>query len=252
MARGSVRPLGPPAGHFAVAPAPSQPQGDTGLVSSWWFMALTQRFFTPSDGLLAGPATRDVRQTVNQLAVFAALLTVLSLFTAVHMYIVYMERAPIGWTEAVLSGFATWYPWLLLGPGRVRCSRAGSRSSPAGGACRCWCTCPPASCSACCTACCAPRSGRWSTREPIPVATIIIGQLLLTVLSYWVLVAAYQALAQLPAVPRARAARIAAREPARAGAARGAADAAAPALPLQHAARDLDAASTAIPTPPTR
>ncbi len=48
---------------------------------------------------------------------FAGALTVLSFFTAVHLYVLYLDRMPIDWGEAVLSGFATWYPWLLLGPG---------------------------------------------------------------------------------------------------------------------------------------
>ena len=50
-------------------------------------------------------------------SIYGGGLTALSLFTAVHMYFVYLLREPIPWSEAILSGFATWYPWLLLGPG---------------------------------------------------------------------------------------------------------------------------------------
>jgi two-component system, LytTR family, sensor kinase len=50
-------------------------------------------------------------------ALFIVGLTVLSLFTAVHLVMAYRFRTPTEWREAFLSGFATWYLWLLLGPG---------------------------------------------------------------------------------------------------------------------------------------
>ena len=196
---------------------------------------------------LAGPENR----WTGRVAVFFWALTGLSLFTAVHMFVVYRERMPIGWCEAVVSGFATWYPWLLLGPGvfwlagrfsfepeplalalpGARAGRHRVRRAP--------------------RRCCARRSGRWWTPSRSRPRTIIIGQLLLTVLSYWVMVAAYQAIANYRRY-RERELRASQLEStAGAGAARSAADAVAPALPVQHAARHLDADAPATPTPPT-
>ncbi|MCU0256712.1 MAG: histidine kinase [Vicinamibacterales bacterium] len=132
------------------------------------------------------------RLGARRAAVFAGGLSLLSVFTAVHMYVVYRERMPIGWAEALLSGFATWYPWLLLGPGVAWLARRFPFE---------------------------PERWRWSVlvhvpasvlfgalhgvlrwavgplvdSRPIPIDRIIIGQLLLTVLSYFVLVAAFQA-----------------------------------------------------------
>jgi two-component sensor histidine kinase len=130
--------------------------------------------------------------SARRAAIFALGLSLLSLFTAVHMYVVYRERMPIDWSEALLSGFATWYPWLLLGPGVGWLARRFPFE---------------------------PDRWRWSVAvhvpasvlfgvlhgvlrwavgplvdsRPIPIDRIIIGQLLLTVLSYFVLVAAFQA-----------------------------------------------------------
>lgn len=141
------------------------------------------------------PASTPFRQrvAVSRVALFTGGLSLLSLFTAAHMYVVYRERMPIHWTEALLSGFATWYPWLLLGPGVFWLARRFSfdperwRGSllvhlPASvlfgalhGVLR-WCV------------------GPLVDSRPIPIDRIIIGQLLLTVLSYFVLVAAHQAI----------------------------------------------------------
>jgi LytS/YehU family sensor histidine kinase len=109
------------------------------------------------------------------------------------MWVVYRERMPISWLEAILSGFATWYPWFILGPGVFALARRFTF-----------------------------EPGRWVTglgvhlaaalvfgvlhgilrsmvgplvdlSEPIPASRIIIGQLLLAFLSYWVFVSLYQA-----------------------------------------------------------
>lgn len=143
----------------------------------------------------APPASTPFRQrvAVSRVALFVGGLSLLSLFTAAHMYVVYRERMPIQWTEALLSGFATWYPWLLLGPGVFWLARRFSFDPerwrwsflvhlPASvlfgalhGVLR-WCV------------------GPFVDSRPIPIDRIIIGQLLLTVLSYFVLVAAHQAI----------------------------------------------------------
>ena len=147
---------------------------------------------------LAAPDARPAagarfqRVASSRAALFVGGLSLLSLFTAAHMYVVYRERMPIEWSEALLSGFATWYPWLVLGPGVFWLSRRFSLD---------------------------PERWRWSLlvhlpasvlfgvlhgvlrwavgplvdSRPIPIDRIIIGQLLLTVLSYFVLVAGHQA-----------------------------------------------------------
>lgn len=145
---------------------------------------------TPPKGPAA--AERD-RWWTSRFAVFVWALTGLSLFTALHMFVVYRERMPIGWGEAIASGFATWYPWLVLAPGVFWLAQRFQFD---------------------------PERWRWSflvhlpagflfgvlhgllrsavgplvDSKPIPTVKIIIGQLLLTVLSYWVMVTAYQAL----------------------------------------------------------
>lgn len=143
----------------------------------------------------APPASTPLlrRVAVSRVAIFVGGLSLLSLFTAAHMYVVYRERMPIQWTEALLSGFATWYPWLLLGPAVFWLARRFSFDPdrwrwsllvhlPASvlfgvlhGVLR-WCV------------------GPLVDSRPIPIDRIIIGQLLLTVLSYFVLVAAHQAI----------------------------------------------------------
>lgn len=147
---------------------------------------------------LAAPDARPAagalyqRFASSRAAIFVGGLSLLSLFTAAHMYVVYRERMPIEWSEALLSGFATWYPWLVLGPGVFWLSRRFSLD---------------------------PERWRWSflvhlpasvlfgvlhgvlrwtvgplvDSRPISIDRIIIGQLLLTVLSYFVLVAGHQA-----------------------------------------------------------
>ena len=78
---------------------------------------------------LAAPDARPAagarfqRVASSRAALFVGGLSLLSLFTAAHMYVVYRERMPIEWSEALLSGFATWYPWLVLGPGVFWLSR---------------------------------------------------------------------------------------------------------------------------------
>jgi signal transduction histidine kinase len=124
---------------------------------------------------------------------FAAALTILSCFTAVHLYVLYLDRMPIDWAEAILSGFATWYPWLVLGPGVFWVAArfplepdhwvvslpthvlAGFVFGVAHGVMR-------------------AGVGPWVDSTHIPPIKIILGQMLLTVLSYWVFVAAYQSL----------------------------------------------------------
>jgi two-component system, LytTR family, sensor kinase len=141
----------------------------------------------------AAPVLGRQSSVLRRGALFAGGLSLLSLFTAAHIYVVYHERMPVGWQEALLSGFATWYPWLLLGPGVFWLARRFSFE---------------------------PEGWRWSVlvhfpasvvfgvmhgvlrwavgplvdSQPIPLSSIIIGQLLLTVLSYFVLASAYQAL----------------------------------------------------------
>ena len=115
-------------------------------------------------------------------AALVAALTILSCFTAVHLYVLYLDRMPIDWTEAIVSGFATWYPWLLLGPGVFwmagrfplepgQWSLSLAMHVPAGfafgmahGVMR-------------------AALGPWVDSKPIPPTTIILGQMLLTVLS---------------------------------------------------------------------
>ncbi len=124
---------------------------------------------------------------------FVAALTILSCFTAVHLYVLYLDRMPIDWPEAILSGFATWYPWLLLGPGVFWMAArfplepgqwwlslamhvpAGFVFGMAHGVVR-------------------AAVGPWVDSKHIPPTAIILGQLLLTVLSYWIFVVAYQSL----------------------------------------------------------
>ena len=125
---------------------------------------------------------------------FAAALTVLSCFTAVHLYVLYLDRMPIDWAEAILSGFATWYPWLVLGPG-VFWMAARFPLEPE----HWWpslCTHVPAG-FAFGVAHGVMRAGvsPWVDSTHIPPTKIILGQMLLTVLSYWVFVVTYQSLA---------------------------------------------------------
>lgn len=124
---------------------------------------------------------------------FLAALTLLGALTSVQIWLIYRAEHPIGWLEVVLSGLATWYPWLLLGPGVFALARRFTF-----------------------------EPGRWvvslavhvpaavgfgvlhgwlrsllgpfvDLSEPIPAHRIILGQLLLTFLSYWIFVSLYQA-----------------------------------------------------------
>ncbi len=127
-----------------------------------------------------------------KIGLFVAGLTLLSLVTAAHLWVVYRERMPVAWGEALASGFATWYPWLLLGPAVFYLSRrfrfetstwraalaihllAGVVFAVLHGVIR-------------------AAVGPWVDSEPIPATRIIIGQLLYVYLSYLVMVAADQA-----------------------------------------------------------
>jgi two-component system, LytTR family, sensor kinase len=125
-------------------------------------------------------------------ALFVLALTVLSLFTAVHLWMVYRLREPIDWGEATLSGFATWSPWLLLAPGLFRLSErfpvepgrwalSVAVHAPAGvafavlhGVLR-W------------------SIGPWVDTEPLPVNRVIVGQMLIMYMAYLGFVAVDQA-----------------------------------------------------------
>lgn len=65
---------------------------------------------------LAHAASEERRRLLTRLGLFVGGATILSLFSAVHMWVMYRGKMPIDWTEAILSGFAIWYPWLLLSP----------------------------------------------------------------------------------------------------------------------------------------
>ena len=125
---------------------------------------------------------------------FAAALTVLSCFTAVHLYVLYLDRMPIDWAEAILSGFATWYPWLVLGPG-VFWMAARFPLEPE----HWWpslCTHVPAGFAfGVAHGMMRASVSPWVDSTHIPPTKIILGQMLLTVLSYWVFVVTYQSLA---------------------------------------------------------
>jgi hypothetical protein len=109
------------------------------------------------------------------------------------MYIVYRERLPIDWAEAVLSGFATWYPWLLLGPG-VFCLARRFALEPGRWAPSLLVHVPAGFAFGVLHGLLRAAVGPYVDSKPIPVINIIVGQLLLTVLTYWVFVSAYQAI----------------------------------------------------------
>ena len=131
---------------------------------------------------------------------FAAALTVLSCFTAVHLYVLYLDRMPIDWAEAILSGFATWYPWLVLGPG-VFWMAARFPLEPE----HWWpslCTHVPAGFAfGVAHGMMRASVSPWVDSTHIPPTKIILGQMLLTVLSYWVFVVTYQSLANYRLFP---------------------------------------------------
>lgn len=124
---------------------------------------------------------------------FLATLTLLGALTSVQIWLTYRAEHPIGWLEVVLSGLATWYPWLVLGPGVFALARRFTfepghwmvslavhvPAAVAFGVLHGWL-----------------RSlvGPFvDLSEPIPAHRIILGQLLLTFLSYWIFVFLYQA-----------------------------------------------------------
>jgi signal transduction histidine kinase len=61
-------------------------------------------------------AAEERRRTLKSVGLCVAGATVLSLLTAGHIWIIYRGHMSVDWTEALLSGFAIWYPWLLLAP----------------------------------------------------------------------------------------------------------------------------------------
>jgi len=146
----------------------------------------------PSPDASAQAACADRRALPRGFVPWAAALALLSLFTAAYLYVIYRGHAPIGWPEALLSGFATWCPWLVLGPGVLWLSRrfpfepgrwrwsllvhvpASVAFGVAHGVLR-W------------------MVGPLVDSRPIPLDRIVVGQLLLAVLSYVVLVAAFEA-----------------------------------------------------------
>lgn len=143
-------------------------------------------------GLAADGANTGWRRQWPKLGLFLAGLTLLSIVTAVHLWVVYRERMPVSWGEALVSGFATWYPWLLLGPGVFFLSRrfrfetttwrlsltvhllAGLGFAVLHGIIR-------------------SAVGPWVDSQPIPAMRIIVGQLLYVYLSYLVMIAVDQA-----------------------------------------------------------
>ena len=140
-----------------------------------------------------GHIAPDWRRPVSNCALFGGLLTVLSLFTAVHMYVVYLERSPIDWREAVLSGFATWYPWLLLGPGVFWLAKRYPLE-PGHLGLSLLVHIPASFGSGVLHGLLRAAVGPLVDSKPIPVSRFIVWQLLLTVLSYWVLASAYQSI----------------------------------------------------------
>jgi signal transduction histidine kinase len=140
-----------------------------------------------------GSTFPDWRRPVSNCALFGGLLTGLSLFTAIHMYVVYMERSPIDWREAVLSGFATWYPWLLLGPGVFWLAKRYPLE-PGHLGLSLLVHIPASFVSGVLHGLLRAAVGPLVDSKPIPVSRFIVWQLLLTVLSYWVLASAYQAI----------------------------------------------------------
>lgn len=124
---------------------------------------------------------------------FAAALTVLSCFTAVHLYVLYLDRMPIDWAEAILSGFATWYPWLVLGPG-VFWMAARFPLEPGHWSVSLATHVPAGFAFGIAHGVMRAGLSPWVDSKHIPAEKIILGQMLLTVLSYWVFVAAHQSL----------------------------------------------------------
>jgi hypothetical protein len=129
---------------------------------------------------------------LGRLAGLGAGLTALSLFTAVHLWFVYRQHMPIDWTEAFLSGFATWYPWMLLGPGVFYLARR-FRLEPGGWMLALAVHVPAAIVFGIAHGLIRVAVGPWVDSRPIPPDRIVLGQLLLTVVSYWVFVAMDQA-----------------------------------------------------------
>ena len=155
-------------------------------------MRLTNRL-VPDTAAGHGATHPDWRRPISSYALFTGLLSLVSLFTAVHMYVVYMERSPIDWREAVLSGFATWYPWLLLGPGVFWLANRFPLEPGRLGV-SLLVHVPASFASGVLHGLLRALVGPFVDSKPIPVSRFIVFQLLLTVLSYWVLASAYQAI----------------------------------------------------------
>jgi two-component system LytT family sensor kinase len=149
------------------------------------------------DGMLgdlaaARAAERGWPRLVRRFGLFLGGLTLLSLFTAVHTYAMYLERAPIGWAEAILSGFAVWYPWLILGPAVFWLVRHLPFEPGRWG----WAVLAHLLAAPVFSALhSAMRTGLspWVDPKPIPFTKVFLAHLLLTYLSYLAMVAVYQA-----------------------------------------------------------
>jgi sensor histidine kinase YesM len=155
--------------------------------------------FTPADdGEIGRPVLAQISRegrgaTVQRWMVFGIVLTVLSGLTAVHIWVVYRDHMPIGWPEATLSGFATWYPWLLLGPGVFALARRFT-FEPGHWVLALAVHLPAAVLFGVLHGVLRALVGPFvDLSQPIPASRIILGQLLLAFLSYWVFMSLYQA-----------------------------------------------------------
>jgi signal transduction histidine kinase len=152
-------------------------------------------FDEPDPAALAATVAEEPRAwrtALGRLAVLGAGLTALSLFTAVLLWFVYRPHMPIDWTEAFLSGFATWYPWMLLGPGVFFLARR-FRLEPGRWAPALAVHAPAALAFGVSHGLIRVAVGPWVDSRPVPPDRIVLGQLLLTFVSYWVFVGMDQA-----------------------------------------------------------
>jgi two-component system, LytTR family, sensor kinase len=125
-------------------------------------------------------------------SLFVLSLTVLSLFTALHLWMLYRLRAPIGWQEAVLSGFATWSPWLVLGPGLFWLSQRFP-VEPSRWVLSLAVHAPAGVVFAVLHGLLRSTISPWVDPEPVPVTRIIVGEMLLMYMAYLAFVAVDQA-----------------------------------------------------------
>jgi signal transduction histidine kinase len=154
---------------------------------------LTDDAYDISPPVLAQISRRGAGATVHRWVVFSSALTVLSGLTAVHLWVVYRERMPISWLEAILSGFATWYPWLILGPGVFALARRFTFEPGRLGVALAV-HLPAALVFGVVHGGIRALVGPFvDLSHPIPAQRIIVGQLLLAFLSYWIFVFLCQA-----------------------------------------------------------